>query len=437
MNTLKYFSKTLVRYFLSLLGMFTLAILLFIIGFVYLFYNNFSRDTYPSQVQSMIIQDNQIDLSAEARKLLDDADIWAMVLDENGQVIDSENLPSSIPTQYKQADIARFTRWYIKDYPVFTYIAGDQLLVLGYPKDSYVRLDTTFETSVFTKLFYLLVTIAVLLLLIFFGFYLRSRLLLLREMTPITQALANLSENHPVQLDEKGNLSEIKSALNQTSQLLLETKDMRNHWIRGISHDLRNPLTLMLGAAHQLENRYGSQKETQQLQQQIEKMEEIISNLNMSYLLENQELEQDMTVFDMNALLRQLITDLYNQEIKGNLTFAIPERASWVRSNSSLLTRAIHNLVLNSLTHNQEPQINLQLLQEDKQLHLTIADDGSISPEKVQELQEKSRNVATHGMGTIITKQIISLHHGTIDYHYKNPGLEVRISLPAESSPRH
>lgn len=430
MNTLKYFSKTLVRYFLSLLGMFTLAILLFIIGFVYLFYNNFSRDTYPSQVQSMIIQDNQIDLSAEARKLLDDADIWAMVLDENGQVIDSENLPSSIPTQYKQADIARFTRWYIKDYPVFTYIAGDQLLVLGYPKDSYVRLDTTFETSVFTKLFYLLVTIAVLLLLIFFGFYLRSRLLLLREMTPITQALANLSENHPVQLDEKGNLSEIKSALNQTSQLLLETKDMRNHWIRGISHDLRNPLTLMLGAAHQLENRYGSQKETQQLQQQIEKMEEIISNLNMSYLLENPELQQEMLRLDLNALLRQIIADFYNQERNCPLDFVLPTKSSWMRGNPSLLARAIQNLLLNCMHHNHEPKIFIHLDQEHQQLRLTISDTGTITQEKVAELQAKSRNYATHGMGTIITKQIISLHHGHIQYAYNNPGLAVMITFP-------
>ena len=35
---------------------------------------------------------------------------------------------------YTNADMVKFSRWYLEDYPVFSYVRGQQILVLGYPK---------------------------------------------------------------------------------------------------------------------------------------------------------------------------------------------------------------------------------------------------------------------------------------------------------------
>lgn len=207
-------------------------------------------------------------------------------------------------------------------------------------------------------------------------------------------------------------------------------KDTRNHWIRGISHDLRNPLTLILGYTSQLENLNGSNKQTRQIEANIHKMEHIISNLNMSYLLENQDIEQEMTSFDLNSLLRQVIADLYNTYEDLDLTFDLPDEATVISGNKTLLTRAVNNLLLNSLTHNNKPQLSLSLTLNNQQALLLIRDNGQISTEKIRELNQKSRNYDTHGMGTIITKQVISLHHGKISFTDNQPGLVVTITLP-------
>ncbi len=51
--------------------------------------------------------------------------------DETGKVIWSRDLPKEIPQKYSRKDIALFTRYYLKDYPVFTYINDKGLLVLA------------------------------------------------------------------------------------------------------------------------------------------------------------------------------------------------------------------------------------------------------------------------------------------------------------------
>lgn len=43
---------------------------------------------------------------------------WAMVLNPNGEIIWSWQLPEEIPRRYSLSDVASFSRWYLCDYPV-------------------------------------------------------------------------------------------------------------------------------------------------------------------------------------------------------------------------------------------------------------------------------------------------------------------------------
>lgn len=431
MTTFKYFSKTLLRYFLTLLFVFVVALALFIFGAFSMTKGTLFNETSPSDIANSLISNDQVLVSNENQELLEKEDVWFMVLEANGQISQSYQLPEDLDRDYSLVDVARASRWYLGDYPVFNFVVGEKLLILGYPKDTYAKMPGNYyRISDLYSFIKLSLMIGLVLLVLLFLIYYRSQMKLRKEFKPITQALADLSDNQPVALDEKGNLSEIKAALNQTSQLLIENKDLRSHWIRGVSHDLRNPLTLILGYINQLETSQGSNKQTQQIEANIHKMEGIISNLNMSYLLENHDIDQEMTEFDFNSLLRQIIADFYNNYEDLDLSFDLPHDATILSGNKTLLTRAINNLLLNSLTHNQDSKIQLSLVQEGEWAILKIADNGLISPNKILELNQKSRNYDTHGMGTIITKQIITLHKGTIQFEDNKPGLLVTIQLP-------
>lgn len=79
---------------------------------------------------------------AEITALLEGSGLpWAMVLDAEGGVVWSWQLPPSLCRDYTAADVARFSRWYLEDYPVLERVLdGGGLLVVAGDKDRLVRL---------------------------------------------------------------------------------------------------------------------------------------------------------------------------------------------------------------------------------------------------------------------------------------------------------
>lgn len=433
MTTLKYFSQTLLRYFLALAGTAALGVILLITGVSFLILNRNDSNKNPETLfyQNMV-KDGNIQLTPSAKAKLQKQHAWIMILSDTGKIEQSYRLPSDINKKtYRLTDIASSTRWYLRDYPVFTFVVGSKTVLLGYPKGSYSKLSNNYYSVDLSLQFFqiLLVTLFIMLML-FFIIYLRSKFKLRKEMAPITEALNALSTGDNITVNTKGNLSEIKEAINQTSHLLAKTRTMRDHWIRGISHDLRTPLTLMMGYTDQLENLYGSNRQTQQLQHHIHSMEGIISNLNMVYLLDNREIKRKLVTIELNSLLRQIVADLLNTYDSLDLTFRLLEQPCYIRGDYTLLERAFKNCLLNSITHNDHPKIELTGVQSQNKILITICDDGEITKEKVQELTAKDNNYDFNGMGTIITKQIIKFHQGHVSFDYADPGLKITISLP-------
>ena len=56
---------------------------------------------------------------------------WAMVLDADGRVIWSYALPRTLDRRYTSSDVARFSHWYLDDYPVFCWAEDYGLFVAG------------------------------------------------------------------------------------------------------------------------------------------------------------------------------------------------------------------------------------------------------------------------------------------------------------------
>ena len=72
---------------------------------------------------------------------------WAMLLSQEGQVVWSFRKPEDVPEQYTVSDVASFTRWYLSDYPVQSWVREDGLLVVGSPKGSIWKHDIAMNTE--------------------------------------------------------------------------------------------------------------------------------------------------------------------------------------------------------------------------------------------------------------------------------------------------
>ena len=402
MDTVKFFTKLLTRYVLLILAL--IIGLVFVYGLVFSAYFSFYGKEKPELLYTKIAQssqENNFNFDKSSKIEMDKQNTWAMVLNQDGNIVQSYHLPKGLKRHYTNADMVKFSRWYLEDYPVFSYVRGQQILVLGYPKKHSLAKFNFYANTQFIRNFLSLglVFLGIILLFIFILLS-RSKLRIKKEREPIITAVTSLSQGQNIALNEKGNFSEIKIALNEASHILEESNTMKEQWIRGVSHDLRNPLMLISGYNSQLEQQYGRGKQIEEIENQIQTMKEMISNLNMSYLLDNQKRRSEFSNLDLVAVLRTVIADILN------------------------------NYETINIMHSGSNQIDLTYQLSDNKVLIVIADQGDITAQKITELNQKSINYESHGMGTVITKQIIKLHQGEIVFLDNHPGLKVTISLP-------
>ena len=119
-----------------------------LMAFLYLNYKLGDKYPNPNYVYTYI-DNNKTDtyLNENNKNFLKENDIWAIRLDKNGKVIESFNKPREVKNKFEITDVAGFTRYYLADYPVFTYIIEGGLILFAYPKNSLDKLPFNYYLS--------------------------------------------------------------------------------------------------------------------------------------------------------------------------------------------------------------------------------------------------------------------------------------------------
>ena len=102
--------------------------------------------------ESLVWDGDEYALSAEAAEQIDANYAFAMLIDQQGSVVWSRNLPDEIPLSYSLSDIASMTRWYLNDYPVKVWEHPDGLFVIAGAKDSLAKYDMAINVSTLKSL---------------------------------------------------------------------------------------------------------------------------------------------------------------------------------------------------------------------------------------------------------------------------------------------
>ena len=78
----------------------------------------------------VVLQDEKWVADDTALSMLQEQSAWAMLLDEDGDVVWQQDLPENLPRSYTSAEVASFSRWYLEDYPVKIWTRADGNLIL-------------------------------------------------------------------------------------------------------------------------------------------------------------------------------------------------------------------------------------------------------------------------------------------------------------------
>ena len=459
-STLKLIRRFVKILLVSLVGLFVLNILLFIFVFSRSAANGGGWEA-TQQLAGELTRNPGGDyaLSERGQEILQQRKAWAILVENGtGDVIwHSANLPEGIPLHYSAADIAYYTRGYIADYPTTTAACGEDLIFMGHPKDMYWKhMWPTFDYGLIANMpKIVLLFLAVNVLAVFF-IYFAATSGILKSIRPIVAGIEDLPEGKEVYIREKGLLSDLAAAINRGSETLMRQErelkrkeSARANWITGVSHDIRTPLSMVMGYAGQLEESSRLSQEDRKkasiIRQQSLKIKNLINDLNLASKLEYQMQPLHPRPMNLVAALRQCAVDFINADLDGRYPLEWKTdgdlTACVIQGDEDLFRRAVSNLLNNVQSHNPEGcGISVGVRAEGEAFCVFVEDDGvGISEKQLEALSHTPHYMMSdsgteeprHGLGLLIVKQIAEAHGGSVTFgHSASGGFSARLRFP-------
>ena len=340
-------------------------------------------------------ENDEYRLEEEEAEKLSGARQFAMLLDNGGNILWSEFLPKELQKNYTLQDVAKFTRYYLEDYPVRTYVVPEGLLIIGQKKEQIWKYTLEYKEGVIRNLIE------------FLPLFLLSNALILVSV--------------PIWIQKKR---------------AKQKEEERTEWIAGVSHDIRTPLAIALGNAEMIAATTESEEikdRALRIEKQGLRLRRLVENLNLfsklSFGYGNLEKEK----IQVSRFLRKTITEMRNQTEDERMQFTLDIQEDLqglvLGFNENLMERALMNLLYNAVQHNPEGcEITVKLYQDEKaHVFLQVEDNGcGLEKAALKRLNKKNYewepSTGQHGLGLKIVKQVISRHRWKVQFREGSQG---------------
>lgn len=260
-----------------------------------------------------------------------------------------------------------------------------------------------------------------------------------RRISKLNNALAqvNLQSNSIVLEDETkdeiGQLTQHYNSMVQRIQSQVveieQFENRRKQLLSNLSHDLRTPLTMILGYAETIRNGlYKGERELQAsakiILQRSRYMDRLLDQLLDITKQNTNALTLQLASHNLSEILRKIIADyllfIDGQDYDVDIDIADADIVMWI--DAALIERAIRNLIDNAIRYGKEGRyLGVVLVEHQNEVWITIKDKGQgIALEEQQRVFERfyRSNQGRHGeglgIGLSIVQEIVALHQGNI-----------------------
>ncbi|MDA8216614.1 MAG: PAS domain-containing protein [Dehalococcoidales bacterium] len=208
-----------------------------------------------------------------------------------------------------------------------------------------------------------------------------------------------------------------------------QLEEAREEVVRAISHDLRQPLTVIQGQAQLLGRAIEKEGGDPYKEASVEaivassrRMTAMIKDMVDSARMEAGQLELHKRPTDLSHLLADILSRAGGPEAQARLHLAAPDGIPPTPADPERLERAVVNLVTNALKYApEETPVSVRLERADGEVVISVADQGpGIPPEEQSRLFERYYRSETGrkgeglGLGLYISRLIVEAHGGHI-----------------------
>jgi signal transduction histidine kinase len=271
----------------------------------------------------------------------------------------------------------------------------------------------------------------------------------IRELTRATHAVSegDLSQQVPIRSNDE--LGELAKAFNKMSNELSRSINTRRQMTADIAHELRTPLSLILGHAEAVHD--GVMQPTRDnfeiIREEATRLEHLVDDLRILSLADAGELTINLQTIEPERLIQE-VTALYQYQIQRmniTLDLEIASPLPPIEVDPGRMTQVLTNILDNALRHTPEGgRILFTARQVRDQIEISIQDSGpGITAEDVNRIFDRFYRTdparqreagGGSGLGLAIARSIVQAHDGQIRAeHEAGNGLKIIITLPKKT----
>src|SRR6266496_560155 len=277
--------------------------------------------------------------------------------------------------------------------------------------------------------------------------------LMFKPVTDIASQANKISEtNLHLRLDEgnkKDELAELSVTINRMLHRLENAFELQKNFVSNASHELRNPLTSIIGNIEVTLTKARTAKEYEavlnSILEEAEKLQKVTngllnlaqSNLDFSNLHKEE--------IRLDELLIEIKDEIHIKRLGSSVEIIFPEMpenpsALTISGDKNLLETAILNIMDNGCKFSDNKKVIAALLLQENNITIKISDSGiGITENELPHITEtfyrtdNARTYSGSGIGLALADKIIKLHGGKLTITSKlNKGTEVTASFPHE-----
>ncbi len=263
----------------------------------------------------------------------------------------------------------------------------------------------------------------------------------MRYISRISSAMREIAEGDlNITLDVEGddefadmaeNLNNMVEELRQLMDKERESERTKNELITNVAHDLRTPLTSIIGYLELLSGPVKLNEEMQKKYLDItykksKRLQKLIEDLFGFTKLNYGKISMKVSKVDIVKLLSQMLEEFYPNFMEKNLAYELQSNVTVkvITADGNLLARLFDNLINNAIKYGSEgKKIIVKVDATDTVVTVSVTNFGYVIPKEELPLlfekfyrveQSRSVNTGGTGLGLAIAKNIVDMHGGTI-----------------------
>lgn len=237
--------------------------------------------------------------------------------------------------------------------------------------------------------------------------------------------------------DDSGQIVYYEGALIDVTEKV-EAKRARDEFLATVSHELRNPIAVVLGLGQELANRYDSfsnedrRDMAQMIASQAEDASWLIEDLLVAYRDDIGDVAVAPQRFELVESIKRVL-----EVIDHDIALEVGKGETTVRADPRRTRQIIRNLANNALHYGGE-EIIVRVRRTDANLEVSVCDSGDpLDPEEVDDIFQafkrgsRSSHPTSVGLGLPVARRLARLMGGDLSYTHEDGYSCFVLTLPA------